>query len=150
MILAMRSLPLLAVALGATTALAAERPLVVAGRGASAEALEPAAAARGLDVARPQREPDVAAEAALAEVRPLYRDMAFARAVARLMRAEQALVEGRLPSPRLGEALAQIEVWLGACLLVDNKAAEAQERFALARALSPKVRPDRIFPPEVH
>src|SRR5205807_3967205 len=89
------------------------------------------------------------AEAALAEARPLYRDMAFARAVTRLVAAEQSLVDAKLPSPRLATALAEIETWIGACLLVDNKPADAHERFALARALDPAARPDRIFPPEV-
>ncbi|MGZ3440826.1 MAG: hypothetical protein ACXVDD_14985, partial [Polyangia bacterium] len=125
-------------------------PLLLPAAGASVEGLERAAPARGLDVARPQREPDVAAESALAEARPLYRDMAFARAVLRLQSAEQMLLTGRLPSPRLGAALAEIELWLGACLLLDNKPADAHERFALARALQPSARPDRIFPPEVH
>jgi hypothetical protein len=146
----MRGLTLCAIALGAVSTAFAERPLLVPGRGAPVEALERQAPRRGLDVARPQREPDVAAESALAEVRPLYRDMAFARAVERLMHAEQVLVEGRLPSKRLAESLAELQVWLGACLLVDHKPAEANDRFALARALSPQVRPDRIFPPEVH
>jgi hypothetical protein len=76
--------------------------------------------------------------------------MAFARAVLRLQAAEVSLLEGRLPTPRLGAALAEIELWLGACLLLDNKAADAHERFTLARALAPTARPDRIFPPEVH
>jgi hypothetical protein len=151
MLVLMRGLSLLAIALGtAFPAAAAERPLLIAARGLPLETLERDAPARGLDVARPQREPDVAAEAALAEVRPLYRDMAFSRAVVRLMREEQVIADGRLPSPRLQQALAEIELWLGACLLVDNKPADAIERFALARALSPSARPDRIFPPEVH
>ncbi len=149
MIAAMSALPLLAIALTASASLAAERPLVIASEGLSPDAIEGAAARRGLEVARPQVEGDVAAEALLADVRPLYRDMAFARAVTRLEAAEQALVDGRLPTPRLAEALAEIELWLGACLLLDSRAPEALERFALARALAPTARPDRIFPPEV-
>ncbi|HEY2747778.1 MAG TPA: hypothetical protein VGL86_24315 [Polyangia bacterium] len=145
----MPALSLLAIALVASSSLAAERPLVVPSDGVSAEAIEGAAARRGLEVARPQRESDVAAESTLAEVRPLYRDMAFARAVTRLQAAEQALVDGRLPTPRVSTALAEIETWIGACLLLDNKRADALERFALARVLSPTARPDRIFPPEV-
>jgi hypothetical protein len=150
MIAPMQALSMLAVALVASSSLAAEHPLLVPAAGSSIESLERAAPARGLEVARPQREPDVAAESALAEARPLYRDMAFARAVSRLQSAEQTLLAGRLPTPRLGAALAEIELWLGACLLLDNRAADAHERFALARALSPTARPDRIFPPEVH
>jgi hypothetical protein len=150
MIAPMRALPMLAIALAAPASFAAERPLLLPAAEADVAGLERAAPARGLDVARPQREPDVAAEAALAEARPLYRDMAFARAVTRLQAGEQSLVAGRLPSARLGAALAQLELWLGACLLLDNKAADAHERFALARALVPSARPDRIFPPEVH
>ena len=127
-----------------------ERPLIIPSAGASADALERVARARGLDVARPQREADVAAESALAEARPLYRDMAFGKAATRLQSAEDALLAGRLPTPRLAGALAEIELWLGACTLLDNKPADAHDHFALARALAPTARPDRIFPPEVH
>ena len=127
-----------------------ERPLIVPAGDANAEALDRAAPPRGLDVARPQREPDVAAESALAEVRPLYRDMAFAKAHVRLEEGEAALLAGRLPTPRLAAALAELELWLGACTLLDNKPADAHDHFALARTLSPSSRPDRIFPPEVH
>lgn len=141
---------LVAVVLAGVPAAAAAPPLLVPAAGAPLETLEREAPRRGLEVARPRAEPDVAAETALHQARPLYRDMAFARAVERLMRGEQALVDGRLPTPRLGRALAQVELWLGACLLVDNKADEANDRFVLARALDPKARPDRIFPPEVH
>ena len=151
-----------AIALAASLALAAsparaaepapavERPLLVPGVGSSADTLERAARARGLDVARPQREADVAAESALAEARPLYRDMAFGRAATRLQAAEDSLLAGRMPTPRLAAALAEIELWLGACTLLDNKPADAHDHFALARALAPTARPDRIFPPEVH
>lgn len=146
----MRGLPLVVIALGAaTTCRAAERPLIIPAEGASVERIEASAPRRGLAVARPPREPDIAAESLLAEVRPLYRDMAFARAAARLAAAEQSLVEARLPTARLAAALAEIELWLGACLLVDDKTADAQDHFALARALAPAARPDRIFPPEV-
>jgi hypothetical protein len=145
----MQTLGMLALTLAASSTLAAERPLIVPGLGAGADALERAASARGLDVARPQREVDVAAEAALADARPLYRDMAFARAVFRLQAAEDALLAGRLPTPRLAAAVAQIELWLGACSLLDGKSADAHDHFGLARALAPTARPDRIFPPEV-
>jgi hypothetical protein len=146
-----RGLSLLGIVLGsATSSWAAGPPLLLPAPGASVEALEAAAPRRGLEVARPQAEPDVAPESVLAEVRPLYRDMAFARAEARLLQAEQSVIEGRLPTPRVADSLAEIELWLGATLLVDNKAAEAQEHFALARALKPRARPDKIFPPEVH
>lgn len=141
---------MLAIALAASSALAAERPLIVPGQNASADALERAAPPRGLDVARPQREADVAAESALTEARPLYRDMAFARAATKLIAAEESLVAGRMPTPRLAAAIAEIELWLGACTLLDNKAADAHDHFALARVLAPTARPDRIFPPEVH
>jgi hypothetical protein len=127
-----------------------ERPLLVPGVGSSADTLERAAPARGLDVARPQREADIAAESALAEARPLYRDMAFGKAATRLQAAEDALLAGRLPTPRLANAVADIELWLGACTLLDKKPADAHDHFALARALAPTARPDRIFPPEVH
>lgn len=145
----MRTVSLLAATLAALSTAAAERPLIIPAQGAPVEALEQEAPRRGLEVARPRAEPDVAAEAALAEVRPLYRYMQFGRAVEKLMRAEDALIAGRLPTPRLGKALAEIELWLGALELVDNKAAEANDRFVLARALEPEARPDRIFPPEV-
>jgi hypothetical protein len=128
----------------------AERPLIITGPNASTDALERAAPPRGLDVARPQREADVAAESALAEARPLYRDMAFGRAVIKLQAAQDALLAGRLPTPRLAAALAEIELWIGACTLLDNKPADAHDHFALARVLAPTTRPDRIFPPEVH
>ena len=148
MIPAMRALSLLAIALGAA------RRSPPSGRccsrdGVSPEALERRRPAAGSRWRGRSATSDVAAESALADVRPLYRDMAFGRAVARLEAAEQALIDGRLPTPRLAGALAEIELWLGACLLLDNKAAEAHERFALARALAPTARPDRIFPPEV-
>lgn len=141
---------LLAAVLASMPAAAAEPPLLLPAAGAPVATLEHEAPRRGLEVARPRAEPDVAAEGTLHEARPLYRDMKFGRAVERLMRGEQALIDGRLPTPRLGRALAQIELWLGACLLVDNKAAEANDRFVLARALDATARPDRIFPPEVH
>src|SRR2546423_8046098 len=150
MIAPMRAPWMLAMTLAASSALAAERPLIVPGAGADVGALERAAPARGLDVARPQREPDVAAESALADVRPLYRDMAFAKAHVRLEAAEESLLAGHLPTPRLAAALAELELWLGACTLLDNKAGDAHDHFALARTLSPTARPDRIFPPEVH
>lgn len=137
-------------AAAAPDARAADRPLLVPAGDANAEALDRAAPPRGLDVARPQREPDVAAESALADVRPLYRDMAFAKAHVRLEQAEEALLAGRLPTPRLAAALAELELWLGACTLLDSKPADAHDHFALARTLSPSARPDRIFPPEVH
>lgn len=149
MIAVMRALSLLTVLVVASAATAGERPLVIPIDGVSAESIEGAASRRGLEVARPQPEPDVAAESALSEVRPLYRDMAFARAAARVQTAEQALVEARMPTPRVAAALAELEIWLGACLLLDNKVADAVEHFALARTLAPKLRPDRIFPPEV-
>jgi hypothetical protein len=147
---AMRGLSLLlAIGLGTAPSLAAEPPLLVPAGDVAPESLEAEAARRGLEVAHPQREPDVAAEAALAEARPLYRDMAFGRAVTALIAAEQALIDGKLPGARLATALAEIEIWIGACQLVDNKAQEAHDRFALARALDATARPDRIFPPEV-
>ncbi len=149
MIAAMHALSMLAIALAASSSLAAEGPLLVPAAGATVAELERAAPARGLEVARPQREPDVAAESALAEARPLYRDMAFGRAVSRLEVAEEALLAGRMPTARLGAALAEIELWLGACSLLDKHAEDAHDRFVLARALAPAARPDRIFPPEV-
>jgi hypothetical protein len=149
MIAAMHALSLLAITLGASSSFAAERPLLVAATGANADRLARAAPARGLEVARPQREADVAAESALAEARPFYRDMEFARAAGRLESAAESLVARRLPTARLGAALADIELWLGACLLLDHQTVDAHDHFALARALAPSARPDRIFPPEV-
>src|SRR4051812_454498 len=149
MIAPMQALSMLAIALVASSSLAAEHPLLLPAAGSNVEALERAAPRRGLDVARPQREADIAAESALAEARPLYRDMAFGRAATKLLAAEESLVAGRLPTPRLAAALAEIELWLGACTLLDNKAPDAHDHFALARVLAPSARPDRIFPPEV-
>ena len=58
----MRGLSLVVVALGAATnARAIERPLLVPAAGAAVETLDRTAPRRGLEVARPQREPDVAA-----------------------------------------------------------------------------------------
>ena len=70
MIPAMPALSLVAIALAlfASASHAAERPLLFAAEGVSPEALESGAARRGLEVARPERESDVAAESALAEV----------------------------------------------------------------------------------
>jgi hypothetical protein len=145
----MRGLSLVAIAL-ATPSLAAavERPLLLPSQPLQPE-VEREAARRGLEVAHPRREPDVAAESGIADARPLYGSMAFGRAVAKLQAAESALIEGRLPSERLAASLAPLEIWMGACLLLDNKPADAGERFALGKALAPSARPDRIFPPEV-
>jgi hypothetical protein len=150
MIAPMPALALATITLVASMSSAAERPLLLPADGMTAAALDKRAQARAVEVAHAPPEPDIAAESALAEVRPLYRDMAFARAVQRLTAAEQSLIDARMPAPRLANALADIQLWLGACLLLDNKVADAHERFALARALAPSARPDKIFPPEVH
>jgi hypothetical protein len=108
------------------------------------------AQARGLDVAAPAPQAAPASEAVLSLARPLYNKLAFARAAERLADAEQALIAGRVPSTELTRALAEIELWRGACLWLAKKRAPALERWALAARLQPGARPDRIFPPEVH
>jgi hypothetical protein len=149
----MRSVLLLAVALAAAQPVAAaEAPLLFLGADldpTAAEALRREAAVRGIDLANPALGDDASAETVLAEVRPLYRDMAFGRAVRRLAAAEAALIVERLPTERTRGALAEVEVWLGACLLLDGKVADAQEHLALARRLARSIDADPIFPPEV-
>ena len=107
------------------------------------------AARRGLEVAAPAPEPEPASESVLAEVRPLYQNMAFGQAAKRLERAETSLLAGRLPSPGRVRALADLELWMGACLFLAKDRAQASDRFTLALRLSPSARPDRLFPPEV-
>jgi hypothetical protein len=85
----------------------------------------------------------------LADVRPLYQNMAFAQAVKKLEAARHALIVGRLPTPGVLRALGDLELWLGACLFLRHDRAGALEHWALAQRLAPGARPDRIFPPEV-
>ncbi len=148
----LRRLATVAVLVGlSATAGGAERPRILLGAvdDAVADALTRDAAARGLDLVRSRTAPEPSAEEAIGVARPLYRDMAFARALQRLSAAETLLLQDRLPTARLGSALAAVEAWLGALELVDNKRAEAEEHLALARRLDPAVEPDPIFPPEV-
>jgi hypothetical protein len=130
---------------------AAEGSLVLVGDldEAAAEGLRRDAGAHAFDVVALAPTGDATAEEALVAVRPLYRDMAFARAAQRLIADEAALLRDRLPTPPTLRALAELEVWLGACLLLDGKSSDAGEHLELARRLEATVEPDPIFPPEV-
>jgi hypothetical protein len=118
---------------------------------AAAQALEQRVVARHAPIERvqPASPPEPAAEQVLAEVRPLYAAMSFRAATAKLTAAEESIIAGRLPSPPLVKALAEVELWMGALLQLEHDAAGAAERFQLAARLAPSARPDRIFPPEV-
>jgi hypothetical protein len=132
---------------------AEDRPiLLLAPDVSSARALElrRAAAVRGLEVAAPEAAAEPASEAVLADVRPLYRDMAFARCAAKLDGAAEALVRGREASPALTRALAEVELWRGACRFLAGDKTGAIDHFVLARRLWPKGAPEPIFPPKVH
>jgi hypothetical protein len=117
---------------------------------AAAEEITRDAATRGLDVASPGPQPEPASEALLAEIRPLYQNMKFAAAVKQLEAARDSLIADRVPSPGLLKALADVELWLGACALLARDKPAALDHWALAQRLAPDARPDRIFPPEVH
>jgi hypothetical protein len=108
------------------------------------------APARGLEVAAPAPQPEPASEAALAEVRPLYENMKFGAAAAKLEAARDALIAGRGPTQGVLKALGEVEVWLGACLFLARDKKGAADHWALAQRVAPEARPDRIFPPEVH
>jgi hypothetical protein len=85
----------------------------------------------------------------LSHARSLYRDMEFSRCASKLSAVADAAVQAQLPTPPVIKALAELELWQGACLLLDGKRLEASERFHFARALSPNIEPDKIFPPDV-
>jgi hypothetical protein len=78
-----------------------------------------------------------------------YGKMDFARALRALQSAERSLIDGRRASAIRAARLAGLEAFWGACLLLQRDRAGAAERFALARALDPRVRADAMFPPEV-
>jgi hypothetical protein len=75
--------------------------------------------------------------------------MAFHRAVAELVAQESLLVDGARPTPQRSSRLADLVLFLGACMLLDQDPRGAEERFALAHALEPGIAVDPIFPPEV-
>jgi hypothetical protein len=152
----MRALAILVVALTGRPIAAAEPdaapPLwVVAGDAAEVSAVKELVARRGLPVEVASLVPPAApvAEAALGQARASYGQMAFAKATAELVTQEQRLIAGRLPSAPVIRALAEVELWLGACLLLGRDHKGAEEHFAAARRLWPAARPDPIFPPEV-
>ena len=72
-----------------------------------------------------------------AQLRPYYRDMAFARCSARAQALVDSLIEGSVPSPARTRTLGALMVWQGACLLLSNNSKDAAERFQLARILDP-------------
>jgi hypothetical protein len=128
------------------------RPLVLVHRelpAAKLLELQRAAAPRGVVVAAPEAPPEPASETLLADVRPLYRDMAFGRASARLDAAAETLVRRRLPTAGTVRALAEIELWRGACRALAGDRRGASEHFVLARQLWPAARLEPIFPPKV-
>lgn len=142
---------LLALTVGVARAEPAPRALMLTGPlspAASAE-LSHQAARRGIEVALPAPEAEPASESVIAEVRPLYQNMAFGQAVKRLTAAEASLVAGRLPTAGLTRALADLQLWMGACLLLEEDRAAAIDHWELALRLWPQARLDRLFPPEV-
>src|SRR5581483_6447270 len=100
---------------------------------------------RGLEVAAPVPQPEPAAEALLADIRPLYQDMKFGAAVKQLLAARDSLIAGRVPSPGLLRALGELELWIGACAFLSRDKAGAFDHWALAQRVAPEARPDRIF-----
>lgn len=115
------------------------------------DAVERSLGGRGIPIERanPAAPPAPPAEATLADVRPLYRDLRLREAQSRLEAAEAAVIADRLPSVMLERSLAELELWRGSLSLLEHDSAGALERFHLAQRLSPTARPDRIFPPEV-
>jgi hypothetical protein len=111
--------------------------------------LQREAAVRGLEIAAPEPRPEPASEAVLADVRPIYRDMNFARCAGRLESGIDNLIRAREPSPGAVRALAELELWRGACRVLAGDARGGREHFALAKQLSPAARPEPIFPPKV-
>jgi hypothetical protein len=129
------------------------RPILLLHRdfpAASMSELTREADARGLEVAAPDARPEPASETLLADVRPLWRDMAWAKAGVQLDEAVDRLIRGREPTPGVVRALAEIELWRGACRLLARDAAGAADHFVLARSLWPEARLEPIFPPKVH
>jgi hypothetical protein len=75
--------------------------------------------------------------------------MSFAAAVKKLEAAESSLIMGRLPTPAVVRALADLELWMGACLFLARDRAGAEDRWALAQRLRPSLKPDPLVPPQV-
>jgi hypothetical protein len=114
-----------------------------------AATLAPTLLERGFEPAQPAPEAQPASEAVLAAARPFYERMEFQRAVKQLAEAEVALLGDSLATPARVRALADVEVWRGACLWLERDHAGALERWALAVRLQPRAKPDPIFPPEL-
>ncbi len=111
--------------------------------------LQREATARGLEVSSPEPRSEPASETLLSDVRPLWRDMAWTRAAGRLDEAVEKLIRGREPTAAVVRALAEIELWRGACRLLAHDAPGAAEHFVLARTLWPAAQLEPIFPPKV-
>jgi hypothetical protein len=153
----MRCMVIAVAVAGATRALAAgaaPSALVLGGDALPADHARPLAEAVArrapvLELASPAPPPAPAPELVLGPARTLYAQMAFDRATQELAQGQAKLIEGRLPSPALSRAIADVEMWLGACALLGGDAHAAEDHFVLARRLAPAARPERIFPPEV-
>jgi hypothetical protein len=127
-------------------------PLLLARRdlaGARLFELQREAASCELEVAAPEPRAEPASEAVLADVRPLYRDMAWSRCGARLDAGIESLIRAREPTPGMVRAVAELELWRGACRLLAGDA-RARDDFLLAKQLWPPAKPEPIFPPRVH
>jgi hypothetical protein len=103
----------------------------------------------GVELLSPTEPEPPQRDALLASARRSFGTMSFHRAVAELVAQESLLVDGARPSPQRSARLADLELFLGACMLLDQDPRGAEERFALARALEPGITVDPIFPPEV-
>jgi hypothetical protein len=103
----------------------------------------------GVELLSPSEPDPPQRDALLAGARRSFGTMSFHRAVAELVAQESLLVDGARPSPQRSARLADVELFLGACMLLDQDPRSAEERFALARALEPSIAVDPIFPPEV-
>ena len=128
------------------------RPLLLAAPGvrpATQAAIARAAAPRKVEIAAPPTLPELASEAIVSQVRPLYQRMDFLPAAQQLGRAEDQFIATALPTSSVIRALAEIELWRGACLFLARDRAGAFEHWSLAARLDEHLRPDRIFPPEV-
>jgi hypothetical protein len=139
------------VVLVASTALA-QRPLLLADKElppAKLFELQREAAPRGVEVAAPEPRPDPASEEVLAPVRPLYKNLLWKRAEAKLDAGVEALLRGREPTPGVVRALAEVELWRGAVRVFLRDARGAADHFALAKQLHPKVKLEPLFPPKV-
>jgi hypothetical protein len=148
----MRRLCAIVVALGSLARADEAGPILLAHHALVAPKLfelQRAAAPRGVEIAAPEAPLEPASESVLAEVRPLYRNMAFARAVTKLDAATDLMIRGREPTPAMVRALAEVEVWRGALRLLAHDARGAAEHFVLARSLVPSVTPEPILPPKV-